>query len=517
MLAARSTSLPASFVALITLGFLLVVCPPMARSQAPQPPSSAKERLGETITEVLDQTEFEGAYWGIRVVNLRTGTVLYSRNADKNFVPASNVKLFTSAAALDQLGPEYRYRTRVYVDGPVEQGTLKGNLIVRGAGDPSIGGYEQRSDPTQIFRQWADSLRARGITRIAGNVIGDDSRMDETPLGHGWSWSDISYAYAAEIGALVFNENTVDLRVEGRQVGEPGRVTWEPLQTDYVRVVNRSQTVPRRVEEDEEYQRIMGTNTIHVRTQVHANGARREAITITDPTRYFTHVLRQVLLQEGISIDGDAVDLDATGLSPRYTEDRLRQVASYRSDALEDLVRTLNHESRNLYAEQLLRTLAVESPPAVEEDLPPGSSALGVEAVRETLVHANVDTSRIQLVDGSGLSRQNLVRPNAVVRLLKYMWLHPDPEVSSAFHDSLPKGGTEGTLAYRFHVRSPARGNVQAKTGTLSNTSSLSGYVNSGRGTPIAFSVFCNHHLAESAQVRSAQDEVINSIARLPL
>lgn len=500
----------------VVLCFLL--CPgAVVYAQAPYPETAATERLTKVIADTIETKTFEGAHWGIHIVNLRSGTVLYSKNADHNFVPASNVKLLTSAAALEQLGPGYRYRTAVYADGPVENGTLKGNLIVRGAGDPTLGGHEQREDPTQVFRRWADSLQARGITRITGNVVGDDRRIDETPLGKGWSWSDITYAYAAEMGGLVFNENTIDLRLRGREVGEPARITWEPFETDYVRIVNRSRTVPYRAEEDEEYQRIMGTNTIHVRTQVYPNGTEEESLTVSNPTLYFTHVLREVLQREGIAVSGHAADLDATGLAPRYDGPRLRKVASYTSPPLSDIVRTLNHESQNLYAEQLLRTLAAEVPPQTKEDLDPASAPLGVKAVRETLARAEVDTSRIQLVDGSGLSRQNLVRPRSVVRLLQHMWLHDDPAVSSAFHDSLPQGGQDGTLEYRFQGSAPARANVRAKTGTLSNMSSLSGYVTSEQGTPVAFSIFCNHHLAEGDQVRSAQDVLVNALARLPL
>lgn len=509
---------PPSRVALLVAILVLTASfPRLAPAQAPYSESVAAEELAATIEETLGTDTYEGAFWGIQIVNLRSGTVLYSQNASRNFVPASNVKLLTSAAALDQLGPEYRYRTDVFVDGPIEDGVLKGNLIVRGSGDPTIGGHEQKEDPTQVFRRWADSLKALGITHISGNIIGDDSRMDETPLGHGWSWSDITYAYAAEIGGLVFNENTVDLRVRGRDVGQPASIEWDPFNTDYVTVLNRSRTVPWRTEDDEEYQRTIGTNTIHVTTTVHPNRTEQESITITDPTLYFVHVLREALLREGISVGGTPADLDETASPVRYGSDAVRSVASYTSKPLAQITRTLNHESQNLYAEQLLRTLAVEVPPETDEDLDPGSSALGVKAVRETLAAAEVDTSRIQLVDGSGLSRQNLVQPQSIVRLLQYMWTHRDPAASSAFYDSLPKGGEEGTLEYRFQGNAPARANVRAKTGTLSNTSSLSGYVTSERGTPLAFSVFCNHHLAESGQVRSAQDVIVNALARLPL
>lgn len=513
----RSLSLPRPGRTVLAALLFLGAAALTAHAQAPFSETAAAEELTTAIEDTIATETFRGALWGIHVVNLRTGTVLYSRHPDHNFVPASNVKLLTTAAGLEQLGPDFRYTTRVYRDGPVKDKILKGNLIVRGAGDPTIGGYEQRNDPTAVFRQWADSLRARGITHITGNIVGDDNSLDETPLGHGWSWSDISYAYAAQIGALVFNENTVDLTVRGRRVGQPADITWAPFNTNYVEVVNRSRTVSYRSTEDEEYQRLMGTNTIHVQTQVHPNGVESESITVANPTLFFAHVLRQVLLQKGISVGGRAADLDETATTVRYDTPAVRQVASYTSPPLAEITKTLSYESQNLYAEQLLRTLAAEAPPTETKDLPPGSSELGVKAVRETLGAAKVDTSRIQLVDGSGLSRQNLMQPRALVHLLKYMWLHPDADVSSAFYNSLPKGGQDGTLKYRFQGAAPGNANVRAKTGTLSNTSSLSGYVNSEAGTPIAFSIFCNHHLADGSQVRSAQDIIVNTLARLPL
>ncbi len=512
-------SLPSSRFgpAVLLIALLSALSAPPLHAQAPYSERAATEQLTQTIADTIDNKTFQGAFWGIHIVNLHSGTVLYSRNAEHNFVPASNVKLFTTAAALEQLGTDYRYQTNVYADGPVEDGTLKGNLIVRGSGDPTLGGYQQRENPTQVFRRWADTLRAQGITHITGNIIGDDRRLDETPLGEGWTWNDITYAYAAEIGGLVFNENTVNLRVTGRQIGEPARVTWEPFETDYVTVVNRSRTVPYSEDEDEEYQRLMGTNTIHVDTRVHPNDWEKESVTITNSTLYFTHVLRQVLQRSGISVGGHPADLDEIDLAPNYEASSVRKVASYTSPPLSQIARTLNHESRNLYAEQLLRTLAAENPPETTEDLDPASSPLGVKAVRETLGRAEVDTSKIQIVDGSGLSRKNLARPRSLVRLLRYMWLHSDAGVSSAFYDSLPKGGTEGTLEYRFEGSAPAKEKVRAKTGTLSGTSSLSGYVTSREGTPIAFAVFCNHHLADSDDARSAQDVLVNALARLPL
>ena len=486
-----------------------------ARAQPATPTPAPQVQLARTIADTVESEAFAGAFWGIEIQNLRSGEILFSQNATRGFVPASNVKLATAAAALEQLGPSYRFTTRVYATGPIKDGTLHGNLIVRGDGDPTLGGYHQRRDPTQVFRRWADSLRQAGIRHIDGHIIGDDGPIDDTRHGHGWSWGDLSYGYGAPIGGLVFNENKVDLTVRGRDVGQPARVRWRPFNTDYVTVLNQTRTVPRRMEDDEEYQRALGTNTIRVQTRVYPDVVEEADVAISDPNRFFAHSLRAVLLREGISVGGRGADLDAVGLTPTYRDSSYRQVATYTSPPLKEIVTTLNHESRNLYAEQLLRTLAVEVPPETKEDHPPGSSALGIEAVRGTLHRAGVDTSRVSLADGSGLSRQNLLSPRALTRLLGYMRDHPDPAVRKAFFASLPNGGEDGTLAYRFRGADGAE--VRGKTGTLSHVSALSGYVTSARGTPLVFSILCNHHQAEADQARAAQDLIVNTLSRLPL
>lgn len=478
--------------------------------------------LAAAIEDTIRAETYAGASWGIHVVNLRSGETLYSHRADDLFVPASNVKLLTSAAALEQLGPDFRYRSRVYVDGPVQNGTLHGNLIVRGSGDPTLGHVDEdragnTQDPTRVFRAWADSLAARGITHITGDIVGDDTIFKDTPLGHGWSWDDAPYGYSAEIGGLVFNGNTIQLRLQGQQPGMPGRMEWTPIDTDYVTVVNQSRTVRGLRSVDESYERVRGSNTIHVGTRLPPGAVEEEELSITNPTLFTTHVLREVLLQEGISVQGGPVDLDAVPFRPAYASDSVRVVATHTSPPLRDIIATLNRDSNNLYAEQLLRTLSVATPPDTTDpdDLEPGSSALGARRVGATLAHAGVDTSHVQIADGSGLSRYNLVSPSMLTRLLDHMWSHPDRTVRSAFHDSLPVGGRDGTLEYRFRGSAPANGDVRAKTGTLSSVSALTGYIPSARGTPLAFSILCNHHVTESSHVRAAQDVIVNALARM--
>lgn len=507
------------FLALVALLVLLLSPRMSANAQLAPEVKSAQTTIRQAVTDTIEEKRYSGAFWGIEVTNLRTGRRLFQHNPTHLFTPASNTKLLTAGAALWRLGTDFHYETGLYVDGPIRKGALHGNLIVRGSGDPTLGGYAQREDPTAVFRDWADSLKAAGITHIEGDIIGDDDPFSDVPLGEGWSWNDVPYSYAAEINGLVFNTNAIDVEVRGgRRPGTPGHISWSPFETDFVRVRNLTRTVPRDSSSDEEYDRPFGKNIFTVRSRLHPNEIQDETLTITEPTRYFTHVLRTVLLQEGISVAGRGVDVDRMPIDPNYAADSVRQVGTYRSPPLRDIVRTMNHESQNLYAEQLLRTLAiVNRPDTSSEELSKGSAALGALAAKTELAEVGVDTSRVQLVDGSGLSRKNYVTPQAMTRLLRHMRVDADTDLRSAFYDSLPTGGKEGTLEYRYLYGAPAQGNVRAKTGTLSGVSALSGYVTTSQDTPLSFVIFCNHHMAETDAVRAAQDAIVNALARLKL
>jgi len=474
-----------------------------------------RDGLASAIDAVLDDDVFANGWWGAMVVDLSTRAVIYQRYAGQNFVPASNTKLYTTAAALDLLGPAYRYHTDVFIDGPVVDGVLEGNLVIHGTGDPVIGGRFNDGDRTATFRAWADSLRTLGITRIAGDLIGDDDAFDDMPLGYGWSWDDEPYWYAAEVSGLSFNDNNVDFAIEARNQGQPARITWEPYSTDYVRVLNKTITTSRDSTLVEGYARARGTNTFALSSRVPQGHTDFESLAMTNPTHFFVHVLRETLLREGLTVVGRPVDVDDLSIKPDYTQARYRRVARHTSPPLADIVKVTNKRSQNLYAEQLLRTLAAEYP-RDEKKLKPGSAAMGIQVAMATFVKAGIDTSRIQLVDGSGLSRSNLVTPAMTIALLQYMWHHPDAAVREAFYASLSIGGRDGTLQYRFRQEAAA-GNVHAKTGTLGNVSALSGFVASAAGTPLAFVLISNHHTTTGRVVRSAQDQVVDLLARYRL
>lgn len=491
---------------LLFAGVLASAAPIRAQTDA-----ASSEAVASVVKKALGREALQNGFWGVKIMDAVSGDVIYGQNTGKRFVPASNAKLFTAAAALDQLGPGYRFVTRLYKQGAVTGDTLHGDLLVRGAGDPTIGGYEQRDDRLQVFRAWADSLKAAGIRHVTGRVIGDDDIHSDTPLGNGWSWDDLPYRFAVELSGLPFGENVIELTARGQSLGAPAALSWEPLQTRYVNVVNHSRTVRRG--SDEEYRRLPGSRTLYVESRIRPGRVQEEELSVANPTGYFASVLRSVLLRSGIAVDGPALDIDDLSEKPTYGAPFTREVARYRSAPLADVLSTTLEESQNLYAEQILRTLGAERPTrAGGPDTPkPGSSAMGVEAAMRTFAAASVDTSRLRLADGSGLSRYDLVTPNMTARLLQYMRQHPDPAVRDAFVEALPVGGREGTLEYRFR-RGPAYGNVRAKTGTLSGVSALSGYVTAGE-RPLIFVIIGNHFSGESRTARHAQDRIVQALA----
>ena len=487
---------------LFVLAFLVCVSAHAQRTTTP-------EDLARRIDAVLDAAAFEEAFWGVLVVDLETGQTIYTRNADKRFLPASNLKLITTAAALDGLGPDFRYTTGLYFDGEVRGTTLVGDLIIRGSGDPTLGSTRfGNDDPLGVFRRWADALKSRGVTRITGNVIGDDNVFDDVPYGLGWAWDDFVYDYGAETSGLTFHEGTINMTVRGTSPGSRAAVSWLPIQTDYIRIDNQSRTLTSGRSTHEGYARELSGNRFTITTEVAAGRRDTEALAIHNPTQYAAHMLRLVLLQEGIGVEGRAIDADDLPSPPSYLQ--LDRVASATSPLLAEIVEATNRKSINLFAEHLLRTLGVHRYHGSEAE--PGSVEAGVRAMRSMLTEAGISEDELQMVDGSGLSFMNRVTPQALVALLSYMHTHSDSSVRTAFYDSLPLGGHSGTLSGRY-PSGDARGNVRAKTGYINGVRTLSGYVTAASGNRLAFSILCNHYATRTSRVSEAQDDVVELLA----
>lgn len=479
------------------------VLAPSVRAQA----TADVSLLSSLIDAQLDADAFSDAYWGAYVVDLTDGRVLYDRNAARRFIPASNMKLFSTAAVLDALGPDYKYTTRLYADGQIRGGTLAGSLVVRGSGDPTFGGRYAGGDLTRTFRQWADSLKARGVRRISGNVIGDDNVFDDRALGEGWQWDDLVWYYGAEVSGLQYNEGVIHLAVHGTSPGNRARIDVDP-DVGYIQLVNRTSTTSGGGIR-EGYSRDLSSNRFVVSSSVPAGRVEREAVAVSNPTQYFIKTLVAVLEREGIDVDGEPIDVDEwDGPDIRY--EQMTRVATHLSPSLKNIVAETNTESNNVYAEHLLRTLGAHQ--YTGDEYVPGSARSGVSAMEPFLNRSGIDPQSLRVADGSGLSALNRLTPYATVRLLAAMRAHPDPSTAQAFYDSLPVGGRSGTLKSRYRS-GDARGNVRAKTGYISGARTLSGYVTTSTGRLLAFSLMCNHYSVSTSRVNRAQDAVVELLA----
>ena len=495
--------MPRGLLPRLILAGLFALSPFLAHAQA----TSDATALGALIDAQLDASAFDDAYWGAYVVDLTDGRVLYDRNGARRFIPASNMKLFSTAAAIDALGKDFRYDTHLYADGQVRGGTLYGSLVVRGSGDPTFGGRYSGGDLTRTFRQWADSLKAVGIRRISGNVIGDDDVFDDRALGEGWQWDDLVWYYGAEISGLQYNEGVINLSVRGTEPGERAHIDVDP-DVGYIQLVNRTTTTDGGSIR-EGYVRDLSSNRFTVSVSVPKGRTEHEAVAVSNPTRYFVRTLVAVLKREGIQVEGQPIDVDEWD-GGEIAYDGLLHVASHQSPRLENIIAETNTESNNVYAEHLLRTLGAHRYRG--DELVPGSAQSGVAAMEPFLNRIGIEPTSLRIADGSGLSALNRLTPLATVQLLRAMHEDPRPGMAEAFYDSLPIGGRTGTLERRYGS-GDARGNVRAKTGYISGARTLSGYVRAENGHLLAFSLMCNHYSVRTSRVNRAQDRVVELLA----
>ncbi|HNW58255.1 MAG TPA: D-alanyl-D-alanine carboxypeptidase/D-alanyl-D-alanine-endopeptidase [bacterium] len=478
--------------------FLLV-----ALASAGMPVSGSQEALVQIRNDleyIFSDPSFSAAHWGVAVQSTQTGEYFYLRNENKAFMPASNMKLFTTAAALLGLGNDYRFVTRLVAHGLITpDGTLQGDLIIRGCGDPSLSGRWENDKITAVFERWADSLQARKITTVTGKVIGDGRYFNDGRIGTGWAWDDLTDYYSAQISALTFNDNCIDIVFNpGDSLGAPARYTLYP-NTAYVQIVNRVKTDQRsRLSfwRDPGSNKIICDGTIGLKSR-----DRRDWITVENPAKYAATVFREILLSRGIRVIEEAFEIeDLPGYLP--VEYKTVQLASHTSPPLSEIVREINKESNNLFAELMLRTVGRE----LEQD---GSAAGGEKAAKGLFEPAGITPEMFYAADGSGLSRQDLVSPMSVIRLLRFM---REQTVGQAYFDSLPVAGVDGTLKGRMRGTA-AKGNVHAKTGFIGRVRALSGYVTTRDNEVLVFSMIVNNYNVPTGTANHLQDLVCERLA----
>ena len=471
------------------------------------------EELRARIQEVLRDPELAPSQMAVKVASLDTGRTLYEENAGKLLHPASNMKIYTVAAALDRLTPDFRFKTSAYVPAmPDAAGTIRGDLIIYGRGDPSFAASFNNGDYYKAIDDFAARIAAAGVKRIEGNIVGDESYFTGGRFGYGWEWDDLQWYYGAEISALTVNDNSLDLFVRpGATVGAQAVVTTGPV-TPLVSVVNRATTSPQGTRRNIAVVRPLGTNIIEVTGSVPLGLDATDkgligSIAVPNPALLFVYMLRSSLASKGVIITGQSQSIDARGRGGvSLPTNSLVEIASAQSPPLSVIAAQTLKPSQNLYTELLLRALGKSAQPnGSAPTLERVTVDDGIEAVKTFLRGAGIEP-RGQFVqaDGSGLSRHNYITANGTTQLLTYMSTH---RFANAFRDALPIAGVDGTLRTRMRG-TVAAGNLRAKTGTISGVASLSGYVTSAAGERLVFSIILNNYPEESSSRRSYIDAI---------
>jgi len=455
-------------------------------------------KLTADLDRILDAPALARASIAIHIESLADGRVLYGRAAESRMVPASALKIVTAAVAAERLGWTHRFETRLEVSGRVVDGVLQGDLVVVGGGDPAIDAQDLRTAP--LFEQWTDALRAEGITRVDGRLVGDDSAFEDEPIGAGWAWDYLTAAYAAPSGALSYNGNLVAVRITPAAIpGAPATIVIAPPGHGLT-VGNHVTTGPAGDTASVALARLPGSSTLIVRGRVPAASADVVRVTtVENPTTFFVEGLRRALASRGIRVRDGAWDVDA--LRPDETPTPRRVIATHQSPPLSSLVAQMMKVSQNFYGEMLIKAIGRTAAGAAGV----GSTERGRQVIRQTLDGWRIPSDALVMHDGSGLSRYNYASARLLTGVLRRMW--HDERHRGPFAAALPVAGHDGTLGSR--MTEALRRRVQAKTGTIANVRSLAGYAETEGGEKIVFAMIANHFVAPNAEIDRVMEEVL--------
>lgn len=470
----------------LTLGFLLGL---LSRASAAGLSNSTCPVLASQIAAITERPEFQQARWGILAQTLdpRPRT-LYAQDEEKFFIPASNVKLLTTAAALTQLGSEFHIRTSVY-----QLPNPSGQVILRvvGRGDPSFSEAQ--------LQALVEQIRNQGIGHIHQLIV-DDRYFQGDAVNSTWEWEDIQSGYGAPVNSLILNQNAINLTLIPQRLGQPLRIDWDDQNMgNQWQIVNRSHTVATETAEFVQVGRDLSQPILYVEGQLRAGSASEPvAISVPQPTQHFLQQLLNRLNLANIQVDQTALAPDALATATK----NLKEIAGIDSPRLAELITTTNQQSNNLYAESLIRQLGAN--PVDPHN--PHTLKLGIANLEANLAKLGIDPSLYALADGSGLSRHNSASPTAIVKTLQAMATSPKAET---YRRSLSTAGVNGTLISRFQD-TPVQGRFYGKTGALTHTVALSGYLEPPDRSPMAVSILVNQANFPIGTVQSAVDALVN-------
>ena len=478
--------------------WLLVAVTGCARAAAaPVPATDDRLALRHVIDSLLAAPDTRSARWGVLIVDPEAGDTLYSHDAGKLMVPASNQKILTSAFALDALGPEYRFETPILAGGPIRDGVVEGNLLVAGRGDPTVSDH-MAGDAMIPLEIMADSLVARGIRRIRGSVVPFGNAFPDANLGWAWEHDDLATTSGAAVDELLFNEGFSRITVyAGAAPGDTARATSAPARSHpALRVV--AMTIARGTGRDSLPQVTAIKDTIRgdvvVAGTIPVGDSANLIVTHRDPAQAYVAALGEALRERGVVIDDSVIASPSTGDT----------VFVLRSPPLSQILAAFMKPSQNQIGEMLFKSVAL-----VRGDT--GTARTARRLISDRLRAWGASPDGFLVWDGSGLSRQDLVSPETLIRVLDVMRRGPSFQT---YYDAFPVAGVDGTL--RTRMRSTAgEANVRGKTGTLSNVRSLSGYVTTADGRVLLYSVLANNYLVPTAYISRVQDTIAVRLARL--
>ena len=502
---------------------LLLITAILVEASVVIPPLQAQESaaFATQVQQLIDQAKWESALWGIHIVSLKDGRVVFSSNARKRFLPASSMKLLIGAAALDTVAPDFRFETSVYGEGVIDaHGRLLGNLVIAGHGDPNLEGriYDPQFEeltPQDIpasVAQTAMQLAERGVKSIVGDVIADETLFLHEPHDPSWELENMLWSYSAPVSSLAVSENWFQLEVlPAESEGGAAFIRPVPTETGFV-FVNQVKTVGQTRQPWIGIDRNEFGNRVTVRGEIPLRHAGlKYNLAARDGGVFAGHLLRLALAQRGIGVTGNVktrqlaqLDILEQGKASIDAAKRLQSIhreeqrlASIKTQPLAESLKIMMKASNNLYAEMMLRNLGAWTTGL-------GSVNTGTAAVEAFLEKTGTPRNGVSLNDGSGLSRKNLITPDSVVRLLQYMDQHPRRDV---FLELLPVAGRDGTLRNRMKKGS-AFEHIFAKTGSIEFVNTLSGFALAKNGERLAFSIMVNNAATASREVREAIDMI---------
>jgi D-alanyl-D-alanine carboxypeptidase/D-alanyl-D-alanine-endopeptidase (penicillin-binding protein 4) len=453
------------------------------------------KKLKVEIDAILQKYKPKGTHVGISIFSVSRNKSLYKNNSNKQFVVASNMKLFTTATALVYLGAGFEYKTEIFYRGDISaDGILNGDIIIKGSGDPNISGRFFDGNVTAVPAYWADKIMEHGIQVINGDIIADDSIFDREFVHSNWPKDQLSKWYCAPVSGLSFNDNCVDIMV--RPNSNPGGLTSVEIEpeTSYVKIINRCKTTTSKSEHSYSLYRKPFTNQINIKGNFWSKAyLSKKSIAINNPPLYMATVFKEILEGKNVRVMGEARAIDETDFNARH---RLNKLAITTS-SLRQSITVANKRSQGFYAEQILKTLGA----TINNE---GSFSGGLDVVKDFLTKLGISEDQYQLDDGSGLSKKNKLTPDTITTLLTYMYNHKNAGI---FLKSLPISGTDGTLKKRLKDE-PYKSRVRAKTGYVYGARTLSGYVKTLDEEVIAFSILVNKIKGGTWQAKRFQDVI---------